>query len=109
MTKAIHKGHLIGAGLQVQRGSVHYHQARKHGSVQASMALEELRVLHLVLKANRRLASRQLGGGISHSTPTIAHFFQQGPRTNGAAPWAKHTQTTTTCTLRDLRKGLLNI
>ena len=34
--------------------SVHYHHGRKHGSVQAGMVLEELRVLHLVLKANRR-------------------------------------------------------
>jgi hypothetical protein len=30
------------------RSSVHYHQGRKHGSIQAGMALEELRVLHLV-------------------------------------------------------------
>jgi hypothetical protein len=27
------------------------------------MVQEELRVLHLVLKANRRVTSRQLGGG----------------------------------------------
>jgi hypothetical protein len=46
--------HLIGAGLQF-RGSVHYHQGRKHGSIQAGMVLEkELRVLHLDLKAARR-------------------------------------------------------
>jgi hypothetical protein len=44
------------------RGSVYYHQGRKHGSVQSGMVLEELRVLHLVLKANRRLASRKLRG-----------------------------------------------
>jgi hypothetical protein len=45
------------------RGSVHFHQGRKHGSDQAGMALEkELRVLHLVLKANRRrLTSRKIG------------------------------------------------
>ena len=30
------------------RGSVHYH-GRKHGSMQADMVLEELRVLHLDL------------------------------------------------------------
>jgi hypothetical protein len=41
------------------RDSVHYHQ----GSIQAGMALEELRVLHLVPKANRKLAFRQLGQG----------------------------------------------
>jgi hypothetical protein len=36
----------------------------KNGRVQAGMVQEELRVLHLVPKANRRrLASRQLGQG----------------------------------------------
>jgi hypothetical protein len=29
------------------RGSVYYHQGRKHGSIQADMGLEELRVLYL--------------------------------------------------------------
>jgi hypothetical protein len=44
------------------RGSVHYHHGRKHGSIQAGMVRKELRVLHLVQKANRRrLTSRQLG------------------------------------------------
>jgi hypothetical protein len=34
------------------RGLVHYHQGRKHGSVQADMVLEKnLRVLHRYLKA----------------------------------------------------------
>jgi hypothetical protein len=41
------------------RGSVHYHQGRKHGSIQAGM-LEELEGLHLVQKANRRLEFRTL-------------------------------------------------
>jgi hypothetical protein len=37
---------------------------REHGSVQAGMVQEELRVLHLHLQAaSRRLASRQLGQG----------------------------------------------
>jgi hypothetical protein len=46
------------------RGSVHYHHGRKHGNIQADVALEEVRVLHLVPMANRRiLFSRQLGGG----------------------------------------------
>jgi hypothetical protein len=35
------------------RGSVHCHHDGKHGSVQAGMVQEELRVLHLVLKATR--------------------------------------------------------
>jgi hypothetical protein len=37
------------------RGSVHYHHGGKHGSLQAAMVLEEeLRVLHLGLKAARK-------------------------------------------------------
>jgi len=36
------------------RGLVHYHHSEKHGSVQADTVLEELRVLHLDLKAARR-------------------------------------------------------
>jgi len=53
--------HLTGAGLQVQRFSP-LSSRQEHGSVQAGMVQEELRVLHLHLKATRRrLASRQLG------------------------------------------------
>ena len=38
MTKpALIKANMIGAGL----GSVHYHHGRKHGSVQADLALEK--------------------------------------------------------------------
>jgi hypothetical protein len=59
--------HLIGAGLQVQRFSP-LSSRQGHGSIQAGMVWEELRVLHLHLKADRRLASRQLGGG-SQSLP----------------------------------------
>ena len=33
------------------RGSVHYHHGGKHGSMQADMVLEELRVVHLDPKA----------------------------------------------------------
>jgi hypothetical protein len=51
--------------------SVHYHHGRKHGSIQADMMLEELRVLHLTPKANRRLASAK-------PTTTEIHFLQQG-------------------------------
>jgi hypothetical protein len=64
-TKATHnKGqHLIGAGLQVQRFSP-LSSRQEHGSIQADMRLEELRIPPLVLKAaRRRLASRQLGQG----------------------------------------------
>ena len=64
MTKAtLIKNILLGLTYRF-RGSVHYHQGRKHGSTQAGMVLErELRVLYLDLKAaRRRLAFRQLGG-----------------------------------------------
>jgi hypothetical protein len=51
--------HFIGAGLQF-RGSVCCHHGGKLGSIQTGM--EELRVLHLHLKAaSRILTSRQLG------------------------------------------------
>jgi hypothetical protein len=44
------------------RDSDHYHQGRKHGSIQAGMVQEELRVLRLHLRANKkRLISRELG------------------------------------------------
>ena len=57
-------GHLVGAGLQVQRFSPSPSR-RKHGSIQAGMALEELRVLHLHPKKprSRLLSSRQLVKG----------------------------------------------
>jgi hypothetical protein len=57
--------HLIGDGLQV-----HYHQGRKHGSIQAGMALKDLRVLHFVPKTNRRKMARP--------TPPVTHSLQQG-------------------------------
>jgi hypothetical protein len=62
MTKAtLIKTALIRAGLQIQRFSP-LSSRQEHGSIQASMVQEELRVLHLPLKADGRiLASRQLG------------------------------------------------
>jgi hypothetical protein len=50
----------IGDGLQVQRFSP-LSSRREHGSIQIDMVQEELRVLHLHLKAARRLSSKQLG------------------------------------------------
>jgi hypothetical protein len=52
-----------------ERGSVHYHQGRKHGSIQAEMVQEELRVLHLHLKAARMRVLKL--------TPTVTHLLQQ--------------------------------
>jgi hypothetical protein len=63
MTKATLIKENIQMGLAYRfRGSLHYHQGRKHGSIQAGMVQEELTVLHLHLKvASGRLTSRQLG------------------------------------------------
>ena len=56
-----YKGHLIWAGLQVQRFSP-LSSRQEQGSVRADVGLEELRVPPLVPKAaRRRRASRQLG------------------------------------------------
>ena len=53
------------------------------------MGQEELRVLHLHLKAaSRVLTSRQLGLGSESPHPTV-------PPPNSATPWAKHIQTIT--------------
>ena len=46
--------YLIGPGLQVQRFSP-LSSRQEHGSAQAGIVQEELRVLHLILKANRRI------------------------------------------------------
>jgi hypothetical protein len=55
------KQHLIGAGLQVQRFSP-LSSRWEHGTIQAGMAQEELRVLCLHPKAvSGRLTSRELG------------------------------------------------
>jgi hypothetical protein len=56
MTKATPIKNNISLGLAYRfRGSVHYHQSRKHGSIQAGMVLEkELRVLHLYPAAAKR-------------------------------------------------------
>ena len=58
------KAYKVGDGLQVQKSSPLFSR-QQHGCKKAGMALEELRDLHLFLKANRRrlLSSRQLGGG----------------------------------------------
>ena len=59
--KSYKKQHLIGAGLQVQRFSP-LPSRWKHGSIQAGMVQEEMRVLQLHPKvASRSLTSRQLG------------------------------------------------
>jgi hypothetical protein len=92
----------LGLGYKF-RGSVHYHHGRKHGSTQADLMLEELRVLCLVPKTNIRLPCNQKdSGGGSQSPSAQTHFFQQGHTylnkatpPNSATPWATHIQTTT--------------
>jgi hypothetical protein len=60
------------------------------------MALEELRVLHLVLKANRRLLSSRQLGGRSLSPPSQWHIsFNKATPPKSATPWVKHIPTTT--------------
>ena len=80
---AMRRHHDQGNSYKVQY-LVHYHHGRKYGSIQA----EELRVLHLVPKTNRkRLTSRQLGGRSLKAHP---HSDKLHP-----TPWAKNIQTTT--------------
>ena len=66
------------------------------------MVQEELRILHLHLKAARRiLTSRQLDEGLKvhtySDTPNLTrpHLIQQGHTLNSATPWAEHIQTIT--------------
>lgn len=63
-------------------------------SRQADMALEEMRLLHLVLKANKRRLAKP--------TPTVTYFLQQGPAypnkatpPNSTTPWANYILITT--------------
>ena len=58
MTKATLIKVNIELGLEYSfRELVHYHRGRKHGSVQAEMEMEKLRVLHLDLRASGALSS----------------------------------------------------
>jgi hypothetical protein len=67
------------------------------------MALEELRVIHLVPKANRRRLTPQAAKRrVSKPTHKMKHFLQKGHAhfnkatfTNSATPWTKDSQTPT--------------
>ena len=67
------------------------------------MALDELRVLHLVLKGNQKKTGFQAARRrVSKTTPKVTHFLKQGHThsnkttpPNRATPWAKRIQTTT--------------
>ena len=58
------------------RGSVHYHQGRKHGSFLVGMELEKPGALHLELKAIRRRL-KALKRRISKPSPTLTHFLHR--------------------------------
>lgn len=67
------------------RGSVHYPHGRKPGSVQAGLALEELRILHLVSKGKQeKTGSGAARRRVSKPTPTVTHFL---------IVWAKYSNT----------------
>ena len=75
------------------KGSVHY--GEKHGIIQAELVLEkELKVLHLVLKADRRLASSGSLEDAPHSS-------------NKATPWP-NIETTIPSFSKRLRCGLIS-
>jgi hypothetical protein len=90
---------LASPGLGVQRFSP-LSSRQEHGSIQAGMVQEELRVLHLHLKAaSRILTSRQLGQGIkahAHNDPpttTRPHFLivpLPGPCVYNPSQWERH-------------------
>jgi hypothetical protein len=69
-----YKGHLIGAGLQVQRFSP-LSSRQEHGSIQAGMVQVELRVLHLDLTVARRKTNSSEQRGASKPTPKVTHFL----------------------------------
>ena len=49
------------------RGSVHYHHGRKHGSLQGDIVLEEPRVLHVDLKAARKIREHKCQPRLLHT------------------------------------------
>ena len=91
--------HLIEAGLQVQSIIIY---GGKHGSVQAGMVLEELRVLPLVRKVARlRLTPMWLGGWSPSPPSRVINFLQEGhtysskaTSPNSDISWTKHIQAT---------------
>jgi hypothetical protein len=88
MAKVTLRQHLTGAGLQIQRFSW-LSSRQEHGSIQASMVQEELKVLPLLLKSiRRRLASKQLRRGSQGPCPQW-HTYSKGTPPNSATPWAK--------------------
>jgi hypothetical protein len=84
------------------RGSVHYHYGRKHGSVQAGIAVEEPESSTSCTEGRQEKTTlfQTARRRISRPTPTVTHFLQhtysnKAIPPNSATPWAKRTQTTT--------------
>ena len=93
--KSYKRHHLFGVGLQVQRFSP-LSSSWKHGSGQAGMVQEELRVLHLHLKApSGRLSSRQLGWEYLSPSPPWHTYSNKATPLNSATSWVEHMQTIT--------------
>jgi hypothetical protein len=62
---------------------------------QADIMLEQLRVLHLLPKSNRRLVPTWLGWGSQSSRPQWHIFNNKATPPNSTTPWTKRIQTTT--------------
>jgi hypothetical protein len=72
------------------------------------MAMKDLRVLHLVSKANTHVTRRR----VSKPTPIVTQFLQQdhayfnkGTPSNSTTPWAKHIQSTAEGSVRTRQRG----
>lgn len=77
-------------------GSGNYYQSRKHGNIQAGMALKEARVLYLVPKATRRrLSWRQQGKGFQSPPQKWHTSSNKATLPNNDTPWTTHIQTIT--------------
>jgi hypothetical protein len=82
------------AGLQIQRFSS-LPSRWEHGSIQAGMVQEELRVLRLYPKAaSGRLTSRQLGWLLSPH-PQWHTYSNQATPPDGTTPWSENIQSIT--------------
>ena len=86
--------HLIGAGLQVQKFSP-VSSRQEHGSVQAGMVQEELRVLHLHLNVTRKRMAPMWLGGPHCPSPQWHTSSNKATPPNSATLWVKHIPITT--------------
>jgi hypothetical protein len=87
--------------LQVQRFSP-LSSRQEHGSIQADVGLEKLRVLHFTQRQTEKTGFQAARMRVLKPMPTVTHLFQQGHTysnkatcPNSAIPWVKHIQTIT--------------